>query len=100
MTGETVRCYSEGRVGCGCHCDIYLYGTWCGEPAASCWDFGCVHEHVRRWAGICAGHEQYIASMHGSCDNCLAGAQSHDCEVTFRAIPEPVTRRHLTVVTR
>jgi hypothetical protein len=98
VTGGEVACYAQSGVSCGCHCDVFTGTVICGNPAAGSWDFGCLHEHVRLGAGVCAEHEQYISSARGTCMECLEGPRSHDCESFLRAAGELVLRVHLPVV--
>jgi hypothetical protein len=62
----------------GSACQIGISGAWCGRPAESTWEAGCVHEHVFAVLGVCSGHRHLTARQY-YCNRC-----DHECPVLLR----------------
>jgi hypothetical protein len=55
----------------------------CDAPAAAVYDYGCVHEHVKRRHN-CEIHEPQPGLV--GCIDCWADGTGHDCELIARPV--------------
>lgn len=63
------------------HPDFGLWLLVCSNPATEIWEYGCVHEHIRR-RGTCDEHRPGPGLT--GCRTCLE--LGHACEMTARFV--------------